>query len=221
MSSILIIAAHPDDEVLGCGGTIRHFVEKGNQVHICFVTDGTTGRDGVTKQQVEGKHAESERAAELLGVTAIHRLPFQDMRLGTVPHRELNNALADVWQAVRPEIVFSHSNTDINLDHRCIYDAVEVLARPSENGLRELYAYEVPSSTEWRLGKSFVPTTFFNIAPHLAVKQQALACYKTELREFPHPRSVKGVEVFAQYRGLQSGYEYAEAFQLMRSYHNE
>ena len=220
MDRVLIIAAHPDDEVLGCGGVMRHYSRNGCSVHVCFVTDGTIGRTSVTAEDVRSKERMSEEAAAILGVTSIHRLPFSDMRLDMVAHQDLNNALLDVWKAVQPTVVFVHSSTDVNLDHRRIYDAVEVLARPPIESLRRLYTYEVLSSTEWRLNQSFMPNTFFDVSSYLADKQRAMACYTTELREFPHPRSLQGIEVLAQYRGMQSGYMCAEAFCLVRSWHD-
>lgn len=209
---ILVIAAHPDDEVLGCGGTIARFAEEGNSVHICVVCDGVIARDRDDVRQMEKCAKDS---AKVLGATDICFLNFKDQRLDEIPIVEINKSLEKIMQKFKPEIVFTHYRDDLNKDHRIVYEATMVAARPFGIPVKKVYQYEVLSSTEWGFTE-FRPNTFVEIKKTIGKKIDAFSKYKTEIRDFPHPRSIEGIRVKAMYNGMKSGFEFAEAFILER-----
>lgn len=216
--NVLILAAHPDDEVLGCGGIIQKHVAEGCQVFVGVVTDGSSSQYPNDIQKHHTKIKECEEANKLLGVTEVVFLDFPDMKLDTVPHAELNNKINELVEKIRPNIIYTHSKFDLNLDHIAIARSTEVVSRPGKVYLEKVLAYEVLSSSEWSRMESFQPDVFVDVEQYLEKKVQALKLYKTECREYPHPRSSEGIQTLAQYRGLQSGFRRAEAFKLIVSY---
>lgn len=218
MKNILILAAHPDDEVLGAGGTIQKFREKGYEITTCRVSDGSSEQYKNNPEKWKKKDGEHKQALDLLGVKELIKLDFPDMRLDSVPHVELNKKLSEIVEKIQPEIIFTHAADDINLDHQEIYKSTLIISRPLNKFVKYVYSYEVLSSSEWEYSKPFIPNTYMNIDKYLNKKQQALKMMETEKCEYPHPRSVKGIEVLARYRGLQVGCEFAEAFKLIKHY---
>lgn len=220
---ILVIAAHPDDEIYGMGGTIAKLSSQRHEVHVLIVTDGCTaqyaGRPDLP-EIIERKHAEALNANRLLGVKQVHFGTFPDMRLDTVPHVEVNRLLEETVDAVRPEAVYTHFYGDVNLDHQMAYRSTLVAVRPVPGqSVRELYCYRVPSSTEWspQLGHTaFFPNVMVEIGDFEAVKEQALLAYQTETRAYPHPRSPRYVRETDRARGLEWGLGSAEAFLQLR-----
>jgi len=210
----LIISAHPDDEVIGAGGTIARHVSNGDDMYWCIVTEAHTppwpeGTLAAAREQVEA-------VRKLLGIRETFFCGFPTVELNTVPYRELCSALTRIIQQTQPVVVYTTPYEDINLDHRIVYDATLVATRPlAGNSVRRLLAYEI--STTNRFGQHvFSPNVFVDISDFLNKKLEALACYTAELREFPHPRSLEGVELLARERGLSIGVRAAECFQLIR-----
>lgn len=216
--TILILAAHPDDEVLGCGGVIQKHVQQGDKVFVGIITDGSSSQYPGDKIKHGEKIEECKKANELLGVSEVEFLDLPDMRLDTVSHAELNNKINSLVEKIMPNIIYTHSYSDLNLDHVAIARSTDVVCRPGKTYLEKLFAYEVPSSSEWSRNDTFQPNTFIDIDAYLEQKIAALLIYKTEYRDYPHPRSQKGVNILAQYRGLQAGFKAAEAFKLVVSY---
>ncbi|MCT2533601.1 PIG-L family deacetylase [SAR92 clade bacterium H231] len=219
-----VIAAHPDDEVLGCAGTIAKLVKEGHQVHILLMADGESSRLGCPENMNQGKilvrSQAALRAAEILGCTSVEQLALPDNRMDTL-------ALLDIVQPIEkfigkhdPTTVFTHHSGDVNIDHRIVHDAVIAACRPQPGfPVKELLFFEVASSTEWRppnSGAMFNPNWFVDITSTLELKLEALAAYQEELRPFPHPRSDVFTRALAQYRGASVGVCAAEAFILGR-----
>jgi LmbE family N-acetylglucosaminyl deacetylase len=219
-SSVLVVAAHPDDEVLGCGGTIARLAGEGRAVHVLLLADGETSRDTVAAPALVGRNAAADEAARILGCASVESLQLPDNRLD-------GEVLLDVVKKVEaavarhsPGTVFTHHSGDVNIDHRVAHDAVLAACRPQPgHSVRELLFFEVPSSTEWRPPASappFAPDWFVDISATLGAKLGALDAYRAEMREFPHPRSRAGVEALARWRGASVGVSAAEAFMLGR-----
>jgi LmbE family N-acetylglucosaminyl deacetylase len=218
-NKVLIFAAHPDDEILGCGGVIQKYVVAGDQVFVCIVTDGSSSQYPEDNNIANLKDKQCKKANKYLGVTKVIRLNFPDMKLDTIPHIELNNKLNEITEVVKPNIIYSHSSVDLNKDHVCISESLSVVTRPNKGNLEKVYEYEVLSSTEWSRRLAFRPNTFEAFDRSIMrKKQKAFGHYTTEVRNYPHSRSLEAIEVLAKYRGLQMGAQYAEAFELIINY---
>jgi LmbE family N-acetylglucosaminyl deacetylase len=222
--NVAVIAAHPDDEVLGCGGTIARMVLEGFQIHVLLLADGESSRDVESGESQPGKIAEREssavQACNVLGCTSVQSLALPDNRMDGVDLLDVVKHIETFIHQYQPGKVFTHHMGDVNIDHRVVHDAVLAACRPQPNHpTKELLFFEVPSSTEWRppgSGVEFHPNYFVDISATIHLKLQALKVYKEELREFPHPRSIRAVEALAQWRGASVGVEAAEAFILGR-----
>lgn len=220
MTNVLIVGAHPDDEVLGCGGTMARFAARGDDVHVLLLADGETSRASGGQEEIEARGAAALRAGEILGCRSVtlHTLP--DNRLDTVALLDIVQLIEKRMDEVRPEVVFAHHGGDVNVDHRMVHEAVLAACRPIVgSSVRQLYFYEVASSTEWRVPHSaqpFLPNAFFDIEPYLEAKREALLAYEHEMRPFPHPRSLEAVEALARWRGATAGVAAAEAFVVGR-----
>jgi len=223
--TVLVIAAHPDDEVLGCGGTIAQLAEAGHSVYVAILGEGITSRcpqrEQADPELVAALESCSHRVARLLGIkdVSVHRLP--DNRFDTVPLLDIVKIVERLVDDLRPQMIYTHHGGDLNMDHATTFRAVLTATRPVTScSVKELYAYEVPSSTEWafgQLGASFCPNVFVNITSTLQKKLDAMQVYESEARPFPHPRSVEALRALARVRGSTAGLEAAEAFQLIRS----
>ena len=219
-TTVLVVAAHPDDEVLGVGGTIRRHVNAGASVHILIVTEGTTAQYN-DAAIIDQKQTQARESAGILGVGqaggSIRFGECPDMRLDTLAHTELNAVIEDAIEAVDPDIVYTHTASGLNEDHRQIHYSTLVAARP-HSGVMDIYGYFVGSSTEWAPSTpGFDPHLFVNIDETMQTKIKALECYATELRPFPHPRSPKRVREYAAYFGGHVGARYAEPFEVIRT----
>lgn len=214
---ILVITPHPDDEVLGCGGTIKKYTKTGNSVFTCIVTKGYTPEWSV--KFLNNKLEETKKSNKILGVKKTYYLNFPTVKLDSVLQKDLNDAIRGIINKVRPEIIFIPHFGDLNKDHRLIHEAALVVARPlAGNSVKKILAYETVSETEWGpFPFPFVPTVYYNINSTLKDKIKAMAVYGTELRPYPHPRSPKVIEALAIKRGSESGLPLAEAFMLIRS----
>ena len=221
--SILILAAHPDDEVLGCGGTIAKFADEGAFVHVAFLADGVFARAGEqTAQQLEltSRRAAAKKACEILAVKSVSFGDFPDNLMDTIPLLHIIRAVEEIISKYQPEVVFTHHAGDVNIDHRRLHEAVVTACRPQYgHPVKTLLCFEVPSSTEYQLPGSapaFTPNWFVDISATLLRKQAALEAYADELRAWPHPRSRQGVQHLAHWRGATVGVDAAEAFILGR-----
>ncbi len=222
---VLVVAAHPDDEVLGCGGTIAKLAQAGHFVHILILGEGLTsrfeGQKNTDKQALDSLHAEARRASEVLGATEIVINDFPDNRFDTVPLLNVVKVVEEFCHRLKPAVIYTHAGGDLNVDHGVTHKAVLTATRPtSEECVREIYSFEVPSSTDWAFQKItpvFRPSVFEDISETIDVKKRALSCYSTESRMFPHPRSAEAMGAVATRWGSTVGREAAEAFELVRA----
>lgn len=218
MTKVLVVAAHPDDEVLGVGGTIARHVSDKDEVHTVILGEGVTGRVNGPKYRKETIYACARHAANVLGVASLKLEKLPDQKFDTIPFINLVRLVNKHIKHVRPEIVYTHFNHDLNPDHRLTSEATLWACRPCYGcPVKEVYLWETPSSTEWSPKTDlFAPTVYRDITKFVKQKVRALQCYKGELRDYPHPRSPEGIMVVAKYRGLEAGLEAAEAFMPFR-----
>ncbi len=225
MSEILVIAAHPDDEVLGCGGTIAKLAAIGHYISVAILGEGSTSRatqrENADTELVEQLKLQSQRVADILGSSQIFNFDLPDNRFDTLHLLDIVKLIENVLQETSPEIVYTHHHGDLNIDHQIVHRATLTATRPAPGQpVREVYTYEVPSSTEWSFHQNdncFTPNVFVDITDTLATKIEALAVYDSETRSFPHPRSSEAITATAKKWGSVSGLNAAEAFQLVRS----
>jgi LmbE family N-acetylglucosaminyl deacetylase len=223
--SVLIVAAHPDDEILGCGGTMARLANEGHEVRIAILAEGMTSRyqqrDQVDRKQLNDLHSHAQRAADKVRAKELVLCKLPDNRMDTVPLLEVVKVVEDLLERFRPSVIYTHHSGDLNVDHGVVHRAVLTATRPVPGQrAREIYAFEVPSSTEWafqRLEPTFRPSVFVDISATLDTKISALACYDTETRAFPHPRSPEALRAIAMRWGSVAGFQAAEAFELIRS----
>lgn len=220
--SVLCIAAHPDDEVLGVGGTLARHAADGEDVHICILSDGVTSRYDDTSAadaEIERRRQRAEQAAGILGATvSLHNFP--DNSFDTVPLLDIVQTVEAEIEDHAPEIVYTHHYGDLNVDHELACRATVTAARPLEDSsVERVLAFETLSATEWSApspDNSFQPQHFVTVDEQIADKLDALAVYSDELREPPHPRSVKTTRQNAEVWGAKVGSHAAEAFELIR-----
>ncbi|MBZ5705065.1 MAG: PIG-L family deacetylase [Acidobacteriia bacterium] len=222
---VLVVAAHPDDEVLGCGGTAVRLAQEGHAVHIAIMAEGITSRhaqrDQADAKQLSRLHQQAQAAAAKMGAKDVVLFKLPDNRLDTVPLLEVVKLVEELVEKLKPEVIYTHHPGDLNIDHEVVHRAVLTATRPmAGHPVREIYAFEVPSSTEWafqRLQPSFRPNVFVDVTSTLDAKLDAMACYDSESREFPHPRSSEALRALATRWGSVMGCPAAEAFELVRS----
>lgn len=225
MKRVLIVAAHPDDEVLGCGATIAKYQDRGVVFSVLFVGEGSSCRfddssDIMAFESIKARRSSAARAMKLLGVEEYIFYDLPCGRLDQIPILEINKLIEKTIREFCPDTVFTHSPTDVNNDHRIIFRSTMMATRPcSQNFVDRILSFEVPSSTEWSYSELFMPTYFEEVGEQdVLLKCQALACYESEVRPFPFPRSETGLRAMAMYRGMQSGVKYAEAFHMVREF---
>jgi LmbE family N-acetylglucosaminyl deacetylase len=225
MRRVLVIAAHPDDEVLGCGATISKYSRQGVQFMVLFIAEGSSCRyaDPVCSESVAAIAARTQQAVNALYLLGVKDYHFNDLpcgRLDQVPIIEINKVIEQSIRKFDPDTVLTHSAFDANNDHRIVFRATIMATRPgTQNRVARLLSYEVLSSSEWAFGEAFTPTSFEQIEEQdLANKWKALSAYETEVKAFPFPRSEKGVRAQAMSRGMQIGVSLAEAFYLIREF---
>ncbi len=221
MKTVLIIAAHPDDEVLGCGGAMAKHAAGGDAVHTLFLSDGVSARPGDGgRAAIEVRKEAAKRAAQALGAEPPHFLDLPDNRLDTVALLDVVRPVEDMVAALAPAVVYTHHGGDLNIDHRIAHQAAMTACRPLPSSpVKAIYAFEVASSTDWaspNSGPPFRPTRFVDIGRELEHKLNALACYEGEMPPFPHSRSLQAIEALARWRGASTGLTAAEAFEVLR-----
>jgi LmbE family N-acetylglucosaminyl deacetylase len=224
-SPVAVIAAHPDDEVLGCGGTLARMSNEGRKVHILLLADGEGSRSGLFNSRAHNealvaRNAAALKACKILGASSVEVLGLPDNKMDTLVLLDVVKSVEAFISRYQPSTVFTHFPGDVNIDHRIAHDAVIAACRPlPDYVVDELFFFEIPSSTEWRPAGStaaFFPNWFFDISATLGRKLDALEAYSSEIREFPHPRSLKAVASLATWRGASVGVTAAEAFILGR-----
>jgi len=225
-STVLVVAAHPDDEVLGCGGTIARHADAGDQVHVLIAAEGATSRQQYRdREQVSDELSAlvraAQRAGSILGAASVELLGLPDNRLDSLDRLELIKLIEVYINRYKPQIVYVHHAGDLNIDHRRLHEAVVTACRPIPGHcVTMLFTYEVPSSTDWQTpgsGPAFQPNWFIDISRQLERKMIALSEYSTEMRKWPHTRSLETLNYLAKLRGSQVGHEAAEAFHLLRN----
>lgn len=225
MKKVLVICAHPDDDILGCGGIMSKYTKTGTEFRIIFIAEGSSCRFN-TDQFNSDNVAAVINERNNFGIKALERLNIHNYhfynlpcgRLDTVSIIDINKIIENEISSFKPDTIFTHAENDANNDHGLVFKATIMATRPC-NAVRvkSVYSYEILSSSEWKFTNSFEPNSFEELsAEDVKNKWEALAEYETEIREFPFPRSLDGISTLAKYRGLQAGVSYAEAFRLIR-----
>lgn len=222
MNKVLVIAAHPDDELLGVGGTIRKHVKAGDEVYSVILGEGQTSRwedrENTPKEILDSLNKDSLEAAAILGIKKSYFATLPDNRFDNWDLLDVVKEVEKVIDLINPDIIYTHFEEDLNVDHRITHAAVLTATRPmADCGVREIYAYETLSATEWNFtARAFKPNYYVDITDEIEDKIKAMDAYKSELKTWPHPRSLEGIRTLAKYRGMQVGMEYAEGFQVVR-----
>jgi LmbE family N-acetylglucosaminyl deacetylase len=220
---IMVIAAHPDDEVLGVGGTIARY-SKEHDVYTLIVTDGSSTQYAGTKLDLLAgkKREETLKCKDILGIKDVFFGNLPDMKLDTVAHVEINSLFIKYINKIKPDWIFTHHWGDVNMDHSKVFESTMVAVRPTGGRfIKRVATFETPSATEWNgydRRSAFVPNWYVRIDEQLQVKLDALRCYETEQRPYPHPRSSEAVIAQAGMRGLAAGMAAAEAFCIVREF---
>ncbi len=223
MKKILIIAAHPDDEILGCGGTILKNIKLGNKVNVLYISDGVGGRyddKSIKKiQDINERKKMAINASKIAKFKIIDFLGLENLELNKYKHNFINNKIFNVLKLVRPDVIYTNHPGDNNIDHRITFESTYTACRPNNHfKIKEFLTYEVPSSTDWASPSStpFLPKKFIDITKFSRMKKKLLNCYKKELRTYPHPRSLKNIDALEIYRGGICGSQKAEAFDIIK-----
>lgn len=226
MKKILVVAAHPDDEILGVGGTVAKHVAAGDEVYAIILGEGQTSRgehrEDVGADVVSELHKNTMESALKVGYKDVFFADFPDNRFDEVDLLDIVKAVEHKIRELEPEIVYTHYSGDLNVDHQYTARAVLTATRPiGKYPVKEIYAFETLSSTEWNFDYSaqpaFCPNVFVDITDYYSCKEEAMRCYVSELCQYPHPRSLEGMDVLSKTRGITAGMQRAEAFMLIRS----
>lgn len=216
---VLAVAAHPDDEVLGCGATLARHADAGDHVEVVILGTGALSRNGADPAEVSKLTQQAAEAGRVMGARDVRVLDLPDNRFD---HLDLLDVVKRVEEAIRgvdPQVIYTHHASDLNVDHRITFQAVLTACRPQGGGPRRILSFEVPSSTEWQaptVTPVFAPNVFVDVSATLDRKLKAMSCYVGELRPAPHPRSLDGLAALAAWRGATVGVRAAEAFVLVR-----
>jgi len=216
--TVLVVSAHSDDEALGCGGTIARHTKSGDKVHLIFMTNGVGSRKA-KKEEIECRRRAAQKSADILGVSSIQQFDFPDNKMDMISLLDVVQAIEDVIDKLQPEIIYTHHVGDLNIDHRITHQAVMTACRPQpEFCVKEIYAFEVLSSTEWQTSNynQFLPNVFIDITNYVHIKKEAIMAYSSEMHQPPHSRSIDNVLRLSNFRGNSVGCNYAEAFMLLR-----
>lgn len=215
---VLVVAAHTDDEALGCAGTISKHVAQGDEVHLLFMTDGVGSRAAKVNDKGERLSA-AQTAAKILNVKSFTNLNFPDNRMDSVPLLDVVKGIENNITEIQPEVIYTNHIGDLNIDHQVTHKAVMTACRPQPGFcVKEIYAFEVLSSTEWQTPglMPFTPNVFVDITDYIDTKKQTLEAYVEEMRQSPHSRSIENAIRLCAIRGNAVGLGYAEAFQMIR-----
>jgi len=216
--TILVVAAHSDDEALGCAGTISKHVNAGDAVHMLYMTDGVGSRY-MSDVETEQRKVSSQMACSILGVMSVNSFDFPDNKMDSVPLLDITQAIETVIDKIQPEIIYTHHIGDLNIDHEITHKAVLTASRPQPGfSVNEIYSFEVLSSTEWQTPgyHSFCPDMFVDITDNIEIKKKVLGVYSEEMRQQPHSRSIENSLRLCEIRGNAIGRKFAEAFMSVR-----
>ncbi len=213
-----------DDEVLGCGGTILKHIDNGDRVSILILGEGVTSRDKIRdvnerERELYKLKIKAKKVGKYLGVNMVYTNDYPDNRFDTIPFLDIVKTIEEIKNVNEPDVIYTHYCNDLNIDHRITYQAVITATRPvKDETVKEIYSFEIPSSTEWTFGSNgFSPNTFIDISNYIDNKIEAFKIYESEIRESPHPRSPEVIRAKAKVCGSVCGYNYAEAFILIRN----
>lgn len=222
--NVLVVAAHPDDEILGCGGTMARLSKEGHDVHVAILGEGITSRyekrDRADVKLVDDLRADSREAARIVGAKKLHLFGLPDNRFDSWDILDVVKVIEGVIEETRPQVVYTQHGGDLNVDHVAVFRATLTATRPVPgSAVRAVYAYPVGSSSEWAFQKfspRFSPTVFVDVSATLETKVAAMEAYRSEARPFPHPRSAEAIRATAQHWGSCAGLHAAEPFELVR-----
>lgn len=222
---LLVVAAHPDDEILACGGTIARALAAGAAVSVLFLGEGVSARfpfgsydSEQFREETRRRLASAKKSLTILGVSDISFGERYCCQFDTLPQLTLTKEIEEVMDRFKPTILFTHNPSEVNIDHRATYEAVEAACRPTRPSVpRQIYTFEIVCSGNWTFETTFKPNVFVDISEFWEKKLEAWHCYSGEVRPFPFPRSDIGLETLAHYRGMQVAIHKAEAFRLMRA----
>lgn len=217
---IMVIVAHPDDEVLGIGGTILKHVAKKDEVSALILGDGELSRGSATPTDVIKREKQAKEISKKLGFKNLFLEKLPDNQFDSISLLSITKIVEKYIDKIKPDIIYMHHGGDLNIDHRITFQAVLTACRPQPGFfVKRILTFETPSSTEWStegIGKIFVPNFYNDISDFIDKKIEVLKIYKDEMKTFPHPRSYEGATILAKFRGMTVGYKYAEAFEIIR-----
>ncbi len=222
MNKILIVAPHPDDEILGCGGIMAKYAEKGDKIYVVIITNAYIGAPELfTEEGTKKVRIEANKSHQYLGIEKTIFLDFPAPRLDTIPSYKLSIALDKIIRENKIDILYIPHRGDIHKDHRVTFEAALVAARPINNcPVKTIYAYETVSETEWAApfgDDAFIPSVYEDITEYIDKKKKAFTYFTAQEKQFPHPRSIENLEYLSNYRGATVGFKNAESFMLIRS----
>lgn len=224
MKEVLVFAAHPDDELLGLGGTVRRLCDEGVTVRAIIMAEGITSRaakrSDADLSELERLQSDARKAADIVGYRSIDFCGLPDNRMDGLELLDVIKLVSNYVEKYKPDTIFTHHHGDLNIDHRITCEAVLTACRPvGEYAVKSIYAFETPSSTEWNYNheEPFVPNVFIDVTKTLEAKVRGMACYKSESTVYPHPRSPEALRSLGRLRGSSAGFDMAEAFMLLRS----
>ena len=217
-NNVLVIVAHADDETLGCGGTIQKLKKLGCQVYVMIFTDGVSSRKKKISKEINNRSNQIKKVSKLLNFKIFKQYNLPDNELDKISNLELVKKIEAAIIKINPEIILTHSNKDLNIDHQKISNATITACRPlPKSKIKQLLFFEIPSSTEWNFNSNkinFNPNKFYDITDFIDKKLDAIKIYKSEIRQYPHPRSLEGIKTLSKFRGQCIGVNYAEAFEV-------
>ena len=221
MKNIFVVAAHPDDEILGCGGTLLKHIANGDKVYILFVSEGVTGRYKKNEKreylkEISERNKMAEKVAKLGKFEIVDFLGLKNLELGSYPHNYITNLIIKYFKKYKPDVVYTHFEHDLNIDHYHTFFSTFIACRPNKDfKIKKFLSFEIPSSTDWGInnnGRLFNPNYFVDIKKFLSTKEKLLNEYKFEMREAPHSRSIKNINSISIVRGGVVGLHHAECF---------
>lgn len=219
MRKVIVISAHPDDEILGAGGTLLKHKAQGDNIY-WLITTNVSEAQGFAKERVESRQEEIQKVAKKLGVKKVYKLDYPTMELSTSSIITMTPRVSEVFNEVKPEVVYCLNRSDAHSDHRITFDAVMACTKSFRYPfIKQVLMYECISETEFAPAlaeKAFIPNYFVDISEYFQGKVEIMKIYESELGEHPFPRSIRNIEALAVYRGAVAGVEYAEAFQVIK-----
>lgn len=210
--NILVIVAHPDDEVLGMGGTIKKLSKK-HTVSLCVVSEGASAQYKEQKM-IQVRHNDCIKCGKLLGITNFEFLDYPDMQLDTISQLKMNIDIEKILKKYKPDIVYTTPYHDLNKDHQCVFESTLVATRSTFIKIKKVLCFELPGNVR----TPFTPNLYENISSEIKIKIKSFQQYTSEVEKFPHPRSIEAIESLSLVRGTESGFKYAEAFTLIKEF---